>query len=109
MKIQSIRVLLTLVFALTTVGVIRAKPRPVKLFKHIVMITFKEGAPASEIKEVDDSFQNLANKLSVVKGYEWGKPRRNGQVKQLPTSINSASRLTKIWLPMAHHLSIRNT
>jgi len=53
-------------------GVVRAQPQPGKLLKHVVMITFREGAPANEIKEVDDSFKHLANKLKMVKGYEWG-------------------------------------
>ena len=83
MKNQLIWLLLTGSLFFTTTGVVKAKPKPTRLFKHIVMITFKEGAPPNEIKEVDDSFQNLANKLTVVKGYEWGEAQAEGQSKTI--------------------------
>lgn len=47
------------------------------------MITFKEGAPTNEIKEVDDSFKNLADKLKAVKSYETGTALSEGQQKAI--------------------------
>ncbi len=46
-----------------------AKPQRLK---HIVTITFTANASDAKIKEIDDSFRGLT-KLTVVKGYEWGK------------------------------------
>jgi hypothetical protein len=59
----------------------QAQTKNTKTLKHVVMITFKEGAPANEIKEVDDSFKNLAEKLKVVKSYEWGIANAQEQSK----------------------------
>ena len=52
-----------------------------RLLKHVVMVTFKENAPAIGIREVDSSFKNLADKLPMVKGYEWGPALPQGQAK----------------------------
>lgn len=68
-----------LFFLLTSVGY--AQPAPQRLLKHVVMMTFKEGAPASGIREVDESFKNLAQKLPMVKGYEWGPALPQEQAK----------------------------
>lgn len=62
-------------------GPVVAQNQPPKFLRHVVMITFKEGAPANEIKEVDDSFKNLANKLAMVKGYETGIALSDGKTK----------------------------
>lgn len=50
----------------------QSKREPGRLLRHVVTVTFKPGATSEDIEEVDRSFQNLADKLSLVKAYEWG-------------------------------------
>ena len=80
MKKQLILSVVTLILGLQPIFV-KAQAQSPRLLRHIVMITFKEGAPAREIKEVDDSFKNLADKLRVVKGFEMGSAIADGKNK----------------------------
>lgn len=82
MKKQLFACSLLLLLSLSA-GLLNAQSQPPKLLRHIVMITFKEGAPAAEIKEVDDSFGNLATTLKMVKGYETGTALSDGQSKAI--------------------------
>jgi len=50
----------------------QSKREPTRLLRHVVTVTFKPGAASKDIEEVDRSFQNLADKLLMVKDYEWG-------------------------------------
>lgn len=50
----------------------QSKREPARLLRHVVTVTFKPGAASKNIEEVDRSFQNLADKLTMVKDYEWG-------------------------------------
>src|SRR5436190_5333135 len=55
------------------------------LLRHIVMITFKQDAPADSIKAVDDIYANLS-KEPMVKDFEMGiniSPRDSGVVKHI--------------------------
>ena len=45
-----------------------SSPKP---FRHIVIITFKPGAPPDSIKELDNVYESLA-KSPLVKDFEWG-------------------------------------
>lgn len=50
----------------------QSKREPARLLRHVVTVTFKPGAASKDIEEVDRLFQNLADKLTMVKAYEWG-------------------------------------
>ncbi|HRI20892.1 MAG TPA: Dabb family protein [Panacibacter sp.] len=55
------------------------------LLRHIVMITFKQDAPADSIKAVDDIYTGLA-KNPLVKDFEMGiniSPRDSGVIKHI--------------------------
>lgn len=55
-----------------TASIGQSKREPTRLLRHVVTVTFKPGAASKDIEEVDRSFQNLADKLNMVKAYEWG-------------------------------------
>lgn len=80
MRKQSILFLLAVTLSFTTV-IVNAQSQPSRTLRHVVMVTFKNGAPAKDISEVDDSFKNLADKLNVVKSYEMGVALTDGQLK----------------------------
>jgi len=43
-----------------------------KLLRHVVLIKFKEGTSSSDIAKVEDAFGALEDKISEIRGYEWG-------------------------------------
>ena len=43
-----------------------------KQLRHVVLFKFKDGTSAEDIKKVEDTFRDLPNKISQIKGYEWG-------------------------------------
>ena len=57
----------------------------VALFKHTVIITFKEDAPADSIQALDQLYTDLSQN-PVVKDFEWGintSPRDTTEVKHI--------------------------
>lgn len=44
-----------------------------KVLRHVVLFKFKDGSTAEDVKKVEDAFRDLAGKLKLIKGYEWGK------------------------------------
>ncbi len=56
---------------------LQAQEKTPKMLKHVVTVTFKADAAAKSVKEVDDSFKNLAVKRKEVKAYEWGVVPKN--------------------------------
>ncbi len=47
------------------------KPNLGKL-RHVVMFKFKDGAPAEEVKKIEDAFRALPSKVPEVVDFEWG-------------------------------------
>ncbi|OPZ14214.1 MAG: Stress responsive A/B Barrel Domain protein [candidate division BRC1 bacterium ADurb.BinA364] len=43
-----------------------------RLLRHVVMIKFKEDAPAEKIVEIEQAFAELPSKIEGIKGFEWG-------------------------------------
>lgn len=74
------RTAVAILFLLLT-GIGYAQSISQRLLKHVVMVTYNENAPASGIQEVDASFKSLADKLPMVRGYEWGPALPQGQTK----------------------------
>ena len=44
-----------------------------KVLRHVVLFKFKDTATPEDVKKVEAAFAELPKKLSVIKGYEWGK------------------------------------
>ena len=42
------------------------------LLRHVVLFKFKANTPSEKIKEIEDAFNNLPNKIPQINGYEWG-------------------------------------
>ena len=61
--------LATLVLALGLVANMSAADG--KLY-HVVSFKFKEGATKEQIKQVEDAFRDLKNKVKEIQSYEWG-------------------------------------
>jgi hypothetical protein len=43
-----------------------------KVLRHVVLFKFKDAATPEEIKKIEDAFGALADKISLIKDYEWG-------------------------------------
>jgi hypothetical protein len=48
-------------------------PGASNVLRHVVMFKFKDSSKAEDIKKVEDAFRSLADKLSLIKDFEWGK------------------------------------
>lgn len=44
-----------------------------KVLRHVVLFKFKDTSSPEDVKKVENAFADLAGKLSLIKGYEWGK------------------------------------
>ena len=42
------------------------------VLRHVVSFKFKKGTSAKKIKEIEEAFANLPNKIPQIVGYEWG-------------------------------------
>jgi tRNA/tmRNA/rRNA uracil-C5-methylase (TrmA/RlmC/RlmD family) len=42
------------------------------LLRHVVLFKFKDNTPSEKIKEIEEAFKNLPNKIPQIQGYEWG-------------------------------------
>ena len=51
---------------------IQAQSKNEKVLRHVVLFKFKDSSTAADIKKVEDAFADLAKKLPLIKGYEWG-------------------------------------
>ena len=43
-----------------------------KMLRHVVLFKFKEGTTPEKIKEVQNAFAELPNKIDIIKGFEMG-------------------------------------
>lgn len=44
-----------------------------KVLRHVVLFKFKDASTPEDVKKVEAAFADLASKLPLIKGYEWGK------------------------------------
>src|SRR5688572_21926019 len=44
-----------------------------KVLRHVVLFKFKDTSTSEDVKKVEVAFKDLAGKLPLIKGYEWGK------------------------------------
>ena len=40
--------------------------------RHVVLFAWKEGTPATKIKEIEDGFRGLPAKIPAIADFEWG-------------------------------------
>ncbi len=45
---------------------------PAQVLRHVVLIQFKEGTRAEDIRRVENAFSALASKIDAIHDYEWG-------------------------------------
>ena len=62
---------LTLGLALSIFAADRASTSATKL-RHVVAFKFKQTASNEQIKQVEDAFRDLKNKIKEIQDYEWG-------------------------------------
>lgn len=43
-----------------------------RLLRHVVMFKFKDTSQPADIKKVEDAFASLAQKIKLIKDFEWG-------------------------------------
>lgn len=41
-------------------------------YRHVVLFKFKDSATAQQVQDLEKAFAELAGKVDVVKGFEWG-------------------------------------
>lgn len=54
------------------VTAVTAQKTSEKMLRHVVLFKFKDNAPATGIKTVEDAFMALKGKISLIKDVEWG-------------------------------------
>lgn len=42
------------------------------LLRHVVLFNFKDSSSEEDITKVEEAFSTLPDKISAIKGYEWG-------------------------------------
>lgn len=77
------------------------------LLRHVVLFQFKVGTSPEKIKEIEDAFHELPNKISEIYSYEWGL---NNSPENLNKNFTHCFFLTfkseadrDIYLPHADH------
>ncbi len=43
-----------------------------KVLRHVVLFKFKDAATPEDVKKIENAFGSLADKISLIKDYEWG-------------------------------------
>ncbi len=43
-----------------------------RILRHVVMFKFKDGTSSQQIKEIEDAFRALPDKIDAICGFEWG-------------------------------------
>src|SRR3989337_4129492 len=71
-KIFAILITASLIILATTMSQAQSKTES-KVLRHVVLFKFKDAATPEDVKKVEDAFADLAKKLPLIKGYEWGK------------------------------------
>ncbi|HEU5146093.1 MAG TPA: Dabb family protein [Chryseosolibacter sp.] len=56
----------------STVSHAQNRPSGDKVLRHVVLFKFKDGASRADVKKVEDAFAGLAQKISLIKDFEWG-------------------------------------
>ncbi len=44
----------------------------IKFLRHVVLFALKEGTPAGTVREIEQAFCNLPQRISEIRDFEWG-------------------------------------
>ncbi|HEX8279680.1 MAG TPA: Dabb family protein [Segetibacter sp.] len=69
---KAFTLLLILTAFISTLHAQSPKQMTGKLLRHVVLLKFKDGSTAAEIKKVENAFRELPSKVKAVKAFEWG-------------------------------------
>jgi Stress responsive A/B Barrel Domain len=58
--------------AVISANAVSAQTSADNILRHVVLLKFKPGASAANIKAVEDAFRVLPSKIDLIKGFEWG-------------------------------------
>lgn len=70
---KAFSLLLMLIALVTGTNAQTAKAARGKVLRHVVLLKFKDGTAATDIKKVEDAFRALPSKVKEIKSLEWGK------------------------------------
>ena len=42
------------------------------VLRHVVLFQFKDGTPAENVREIEEAFRALPDKIDVIQDFEWG-------------------------------------
>ena len=73
-----------LIILLMSINFINAQNQTMKekVLRHVVLLKFKDGSKAEDIKKVEDAFRALPSKIKEIKSLEWG-------LNNSPENLNS--------------------
>lgn len=72
MKTFTIFLAASLIMLASTLSTAQSNPGS-KVLRHVVLFKFKDSSTPEDVKKVEAAFADLATKLPLIKGYEWGK------------------------------------
>ena len=72
--LRNIIVILFIIAMITTAPSVAnaQKKDEAKALRHVVLFKFKDGSQPGDIKKVEEAFAGLANKIKLIKDFEWG-------------------------------------
>lgn len=80
-----------------------------QVLRHVVMFKFKDTSSPDDIKKIENAFHDLAKKIKVVRGFEWGTNNSPEGLNQglthcfLVTFASEKDR--EVYLPHPDHLA----
>jgi hypothetical protein len=72
MKTFNLFLAASLIMLASTLSTAQSNPGS-KVLRHVVLFKFKDSSTPEDVKKVEAAFADLAAKLPLIKGYEWGK------------------------------------
>jgi hypothetical protein len=46
--------------------------KPVQVLRHVVLLQFKAGTSAEDIRKIENAFSALPSRIPAIQGFEWG-------------------------------------
>jgi hypothetical protein len=80
-----------------------------QVLRHVVLFKFKDTSSPDDVKKVENAFRDLANKIKVIKDFEWGTNNSPEGLNQglthcfLVTFASEKDR--EVYLPHPEHLA----
>ena len=50
----------------------QAAPAPTQVMRHVVLLKFKEGTDAADVRKIENAFRALPSKVDAIYDFEWG-------------------------------------